>query len=232
MAISAGYRAVVFTTPSLRGGIVRGALVSAEDAKEFFHSIEQDPLMFSRKLFAAAGIAAAGMAATSAHAVALVADGQWATFSVQGDVAPNLNWVDVDNAKPLSFTFTVPAGFVGKLTVVDGGTSGDEFQVTNGIAALGNTSLAVNNPSLTVFDDFSLAMTNNNFSRAVFSLSAGSYSISGNLSKSALSDTGEVLNTTIGGISLTVSAVPEPATVLSMLAGLGLLAGAVRRRSV
>jgi hypothetical protein len=188
--------------------------------------------MFSRKFFVATAIAAAGMAATSAHAVALIADGQWATFSVQGDVAPNLNWVDVDNAKPLSFTFTVPVGFFGKLTIVDGGTSGDEFQVTNGIAAIGNTSLAVNNPSLNVFDDFNLALTNSNFSRTVFSLAAGSYSISGNLSKSALSATGEVLNTTIGGISLTVSAVPEPATVFSMFAGLALLAGAVRRRSV
>ena len=38
------------------------------------------------------------------------------------------------------------------------------------------------------------------------------------------------LNATLGGLRLTVSPVPEPATAATLLIGLGLLLGALRRR--
>ena len=47
--------------------------------------------------------------------------------------------------------------------------------------------------------------------------------------RSATNELGEPLNSTVGGIRLVVSAVPEPATLGALLAGLGLLA-ALRRR--
>lgn len=167
-----------------------------------------------------------------AHAASLPADGTWAGFIVDGNLPPySLNWVD-DNSGPLSFEFTVAAGYVATLTVVDAGFSGDRFAVYDGATLLGQTGAAVNGdvsgPTVLSFDD---ALADSAFSRDVFTLGAGSHAITGWLSASTTDAIGP-LNATLGGVRLTVSPVPEPATVATLLLGLGLgLLAAARRRA-
>ncbi len=186
--------------------------------------------MFTRQILTAAALACAGI--TAAHAAPLAANGQWVPFDVDAPSYGTLGWIDVVNyGAPLSFSFTVASGFVGTLTVVDAGFSGDTFIVSSGNATLGTTSAAVNSYPTSIGLDFDAALLNPNYSRGVFVLAAGSYDVTGVLSTSALDGTGAAIDATVGGIRLTVSAVPEPATLATMLAGLGLLAFAVRRSS-
>ncbi len=176
-------------------------------------------------------LALAAAFGSTAHAATLAADGQWATFDVAIDLSGNLGWIDIADGMPLAFSFTIAEGSFGTLTVVDGGFAGDRFEVSNGPAqVLGTTSAAVNSYPANIFLDFDAAMANLGYSRGVFTLASGSYTVSGRLITSALDDMQAALNSTVGGIRLEVSPIPEPATVASMLAGLGLLAGALRRR--
>jgi PEP-CTERM motif len=182
--------------------------------------------MFARSLLVA--LAALGGAA---QAATLSADGQWAVFDVAQDLSGTLGWIDITDGSALSFDFTIAAGSYGILTVVDGGFAGDRFNVSNGPnQGLGMTSEAINSYPANVFLDFEAALADPRYSRGVFTLGSGTYSITGGLLTSALDDTQTALNSTVGGIRLEVSPVPEPATVASMLAGLGVLAGALRRR--
>ncbi len=185
--------------------------------------------------FRAAALATLTLAAalSSAQAAELAADGSWSEFLVDGEQAPGLDWlVSYNDANPAHFTFTIATGFVGSLTVVDTGISGDRFMVRNHGISLGQeTSVGVDGDPLlegSSVTDFELALADPAFSRGVYTLQAGSYDISGFLSRSVLLD-GNPLNITTGGVQLTVTAVPEPATVASLLAGLALLA--LRRRS-
>lgn len=164
-----------------------------------------------------------------AHAATLPADGQWRPFDVAFDLSGNLGWIDITDGSALSFAFVIPSGFVGTLTVVDAGFAGDRFQVSNGGSGLGVTGAAVNSYPDSIGLDFDAAMASVGYSRATFSLPAGNYDISGVLGTSALDDSGAAINSTVGGVRLTVSPVPEPATWLSMVAGLGLVA--LRRRT-
>jgi hypothetical protein len=179
------------------------------------------------RTFLAAALALSG----AAHAAPLAADGRWAPFDVALDLSGTLGWINIEDGSALSFDFTIPAGSVGTLTVVDGGFAGDRFEVSNGASAvLGTSSVAVNSYPANVYLDFDAALANPHYSRSVFTLGSGSYAISGRLVLSALDDTLAPLNSTVGGIKLVVSAVPEPASLASMLLGLGLVAGALRRR--
>jgi PEP-CTERM motif len=166
-------------------------------------------------------------------AVPLAVDGSWATFDVDALTATSagLEWIDITTGNPLDFTFTVPVGFTATLTVVDAGFAGDMFAVYDGLNLLGSTSTV----AVTEFSsatnlglDFDAALADPAFSRATFTLAPGSYAISGLLTQSVQS-AGMPLNATVGGIS--VSVVPEPATVYSLLAGLGLLGAFLRRRA-
>jgi hypothetical protein len=174
-------------------------------------------------------------AMSSAQAATLAADGSWTEFHVAADQEPSgsLDWLaSYDDNSLAHFTFTITAGNVGSLTVLDTGISGDRFMIRNHGITLGQeTSVGVDgNPDLegSSVADFGLALADPAFSRGVYTLQAGSYDISGMLSYSVLSY-GLPMNSTTGGIALTVSAVPEPATVASLLAGLALLA--LRRKS-
>ncbi len=62
------------------------------------------------------------------------------------------------------------------------------------------------------------------YTRGICTLGNGGYSITGLLIARSLDYLGQALNSTVGGIRRSVSAVPEAATALSMLAGLSLLA--------
>jgi hypothetical protein len=184
--------------------------------------------MTQHRFVLAALLAAAGFG--TAHAAPLSTSGQWATFDVSQDLSGNLGWIDIGTGNALSFTFTVLAGQTGTLTVVDAGFAGDTFQVKNGAQILGTTGAATANYPTSIGLDFDAALANPSYSRGVYTLPSGAYSITGSLVNSVIVG-GQALNSTVGGINLTVSAVPEPATALSLLAGLGLLASRVRRRA-
>ncbi|WP_310385265.1 PEP-CTERM sorting domain-containing protein [Roseateles sp.] len=194
--------------------------------------------MTSKFFFRAAAVGVLTLAAglTSAQAATLAADGSWTEFLVNADVSPanSLDWLVSYNDTSLAhFSFTIAAGTTGTLTVVDTGISGDRFVVKNFSAALGETSVGVDGDPLledSSIADFNSALANPNFSRGVYTLEAGSYDISGYLSRSVQLD-GSPLNVSTGGLQLTVSAVPEPTTLASLLAGLSLLSLAVRRKA-
>jgi len=179
----------------------------------------------------AAAIAAAAAIAVPAHAtsIALAADGQWNEFDVDSFLAQDFGngWIDETDGSALSFTFTVAAGSVGRLTVVDAGVAGDTFAVTNFGALLGATSgVPAGDPAGQTQLDFDAALADPAWSRGVFTLAPGAYSISGSLLQSVFGDDGS----TSGALRLSVSAVPEPASGTLLLAGLAGVAALVRRR--
>jgi len=183
--------------------------------------------MFVRHLLTVCALVAAG----ASHA-AVLTEGQWAPFDVDESTALSfgLEWIDITTGSPLSFDFTIAAGYRGVLTVVDAGFAGDRFRVSDGGNLVGNTLPAVQSYPTSVGLDFDAALANPSYSRGVFEFGAGSHSVTGLLIESVTVD-GVALNATVGGVQLSVSAVPEPTTLASLAAGLGLLALALRRRS-
>lgn len=193
-------------------------------------------------------VAAAAMVSLAAQAssVSLAADGQWNTFTVDSfsSTTGGNEWITADDSLDPAFgtaqifNFTIAAGEVGTLTVVDGAFAGDTFQVFNLGQLLGNTSVVpvgyYDDANLAnVGFDFDAALQNTTFSRGVFVLGAGTYAIGGQLVQSVLLDnvSNEALNATVGAIKLTVSPVPEPSGAALALAALGLTVMVSRRRA-
>lgn len=202
-------------------------------------------LSFKPALLAVA-LAASSLAA-QATSINLAADNQWQAFGVDSfsAVSGGTEWIDNDYSNaagfgtPLDFTFTIAAGFVGELTVVDAAMAGDTFQVFNAGSLLGSTSsVAVQQygSAPDVGYDYDAALQNSAFSRAVFTLGAGTYSISGALAQSLMIDDGlgglSPLNATAGAVKLSVSAVPEPSTLALVIAALGVTWLVSRRTTV
>jgi len=190
----------------------------------------------SKQLMAVA-LAAAAMIAAPAHAssVALAADGSWNEFTVDNTVGPAFGngWIDTTDGSALSFSFTIAAGNVGTLRVVDLGFAGDTFNITNSGVLVGSTSpVAIGNVDGAVETDYAAALANPAYSHGVFTLAAGSYSISGSLLQSVFdNDAGVDLDSTYGALSLTTAAaVPEASNAAMLLAGLAAAALMVRRR--
>ena len=181
--------------------------------------------MIKNKLF----IAAVMMAALYGQAEAsnLVADGAWNAFDVDSALSTSgtLEWIDLDS-NALSFDFTLTGSAY--LKVVDGGFAGDRFNVFDNGTLLDQTSVAVNTYPTSVGLDFDAAYADANFSRGVFLLGAGSHSITGLLSQSALDDSSTAINATVGAVSLT--AVPLPAAAWLYLTGTALMGFVSRRR--
>lgn len=178
--------------------------------------------------------------AAQASSVNLAANEQWQIFGVDSfaSLSGGNEWIDnADTNAPgygsqLSFTFTIAAGFQGTLTVVDANLAGDTFNVLSNGNLLGATSSVPVQQYDTAPDvgyDFDAALANNAFSRGVFTLGAGSYSISGVLVQSLLLGS-DPLNATAGALKLSVSAVPEPSSALLALAALGVTCLVYRRR--
>jgi len=188
----------------------------------------------NKQLMAAALAAAMIAAPAQATSVALAGDGRWNEFDIDAMLSPDggNGWIDEAYAgddSALRFTFTIAAGSHGTLTIVDTGFAGDTFTVMNGATILGTTSRvpAGTSAGALVFDADD-ALANPAYSRGVFTLSAGTYSIGGTLLQSVDGD----LDATLGAVRLAVVSVPEPTDGALMLAGLaGLVALARRRRS-
>ncbi len=191
--------------------------------------------MFIRPCLAA-GLLACALSA-QATTIALPADGSWQGFDVSDAIGPGdgLGWIDI-NGEALSFSLTVAPGFVGRLTVVDTVFSGDVFSVSANGLLLGNTSPATSSYVANgVVTDPALALADAGYSRGVFQLAAGSYTVTGRLVGSAVDELGSPINATAGALNLSVSAVPEASAVAMFIAGLGLLAGLsplLRRRAL
>ena len=187
----------------------------------------------NKQLMALALAATAVIAAPAqATTVALATDGSWNEFNVDDMIAADFGngWIDDADGSALSFTFTVGAGQVGRLTVVDAGFAGDTFTLTNFGTTLGTTSgvAAGTTDGATQFD-FDAALADPAYSRGVFTLGAGSYSISGSLLQSVLDD-GVALDATNGALRVSLSAIPEPSDTALMLGGLAVVALLARRR--
>jgi hypothetical protein len=167
-----------------------------------------------RRLAVAAGFALA--ASAPAGAATLAVDSRWLTFDFG---ATGSAWSDFLTGNPLTFTFTLTdAAF---LNVVDGGLTGDRFEVFNATTSLGLTSLPGDAGQMSVIDDFDTAFADGRWSRATFLLAPGSYEIRG-LAVASPHGGG------IGGVQLTV--IPLPGALALMLGGLA-LGGLVARRA-
>ncbi|OAI20946.1 hypothetical protein A1359_20010 [Methylomonas lenta] len=175
-------------------------------------------------------LAAAFLAVNSGqiHAATLNADGAWNVFDVDEFSASSggLEWIDIDGGA-LSFDFTLTESAY--LKVVDGGFSGDQFQVFDNGQLLGETSTASNNYPTSLGLDFDQAFSNADYSQGVYLLGVGSHTITGLLSISAIDDIGDDINATVGAVSLT--AVPLPAAAWLYAIGLAFF-GAVSRRRI
>jgi hypothetical protein len=183
-----------------------------------------------KRMLGAAAVLALG-AALPAHAttVSLPPDSTWHAFDVSDVLSADqgLGWFDFNSltGEALEFTINVPTGQSVMLTVTDAGFAGDRFEVFDNGASLGLTSaVPADGAGLDVGLDFNAALGSSSFSKGFFFLGAGSHTITGLLSQSAL----DAINSTVGAISATP--VPLPASALLLFSGGGLMSLFGRRR--
>lgn len=164
----------------------------------------------------------------SANAIPIAADGAWNAFDVDplSATSAGLEWIALDGSA-ISFDLTLagPA----QLKVIDGGFAGDRFEVFDNGVSLGLSSAARGSYPSSVGLDFDHAWGDSSYSRGIFTLGAGTHSITGILVASALDDSGARIDATVGAVSITP--VPEPETFALMLAGLAAIAFVPRRRA-
>lgn len=178
-----------------------------------------------RKLFQALAVGTV-LAASSVAGAAPINIGQWYTFGFSGvgsslvggagfTLGTNPDSIAAPDG-PWTFTLTQQA----ELVVLDGFIPVDQFEIFDGATSLGQTS-APSGGANVCGSDISCALANLDYSRGVFALGPGSYSISG---------------TQIAGVPgagfllLRAASVPEP----DILALLGMAAAALaftRRRA-
>jgi len=162
-------------------------------------------------------------------------DGRWYQFDVDEMLSGNVRWVDAivdDNGlyqgdySDLTFTFTLNQ--TGTLTVVDAAIAGDEFQVKiNGRNY--STSLSLDPDSTSIGTNFDAALGDSHrYSYLTLQLAPGTYTVTGLLTASALDNSGEPYNATVGG--LRVSAVPVPASVWLFGSAIAAVFARARRR--
>ena len=181
-----------------------------------------------RRLAAAACLSLAGLHLPAALAATetLPQDGSWSVFDVDVLFAGTDAWIDLAGGL-LAFSFTTTGPM--RLDVVDGGFSGDVFEIFDQGQSLGFTGLAGGSYPESLGLDFDAAWITPSYSQGSFVLEAGTHLITGRLAVSARDDAGLALDATVG--ALRVTPVPEPDDWLLMLAGLGIM-GFVHLRNV
>jgi hypothetical protein len=185
--------------------------------------------MLKRMLGAAAVLALGAALPAHATSVSLSPDSTWHAFDVSDVLSADqgLGWFDFNSltGEALEFTINVPTGQSVMLTVTDAGFAGDRFEVFDNGASLGLTSaVPADGAGLDVGLNFNAALASSSFSKGFFFLGAGSHTITGLLSQSAV----DAINSTVGAISATP--VPLPASVLLLFSGGGLMSLFARRR--
>lgn len=201
-------------------------------------------MSFKSSVLMAAIAAALLPVAVQATTVNLAANGQWVAFGVDelSSLTGGKEWIDTDYSNApgfgsvLNFDFSIGAGQVGTLTVVDADLAGDTFQVFNHGILLSATSgvpQGLYGQTADAGYDFDAALANTSFSRAAYTLGEGQYSISGHMLQSVQFENPDhsltPLNSTTGGLKLSVSAVPEPSTAALVLAALAITVFVSRR---
>ncbi|HEU4629664.1 MAG TPA: PEP-CTERM sorting domain-containing protein [Gemmatimonadaceae bacterium] len=165
-----------------------------------------------------ATLAASLLVASSAEAQTPLVDGAWTTFSFGGVGA---------GASGQPFTYTASSRFF--VTVLDGFSSGDQFQLLDGATPIG-TSTAPTDGSYCSSPAECLASSA--FSRGTFLLDPGTYSFNVNVTASPFGSGGAYIGINVSDAlaSTATSTVPEPATAALTAAGLLAMAGVSTRR--
>jgi hypothetical protein len=187
--------------------------------------------MHHRHLLAAGLLSLAALGGARANDFTITADGLWNPFDVSDleSASHGLEWITLGDGSAATFTFTIDAGQTAILTVVDTQYAGDRFNVYANATLLGITSEGVDTaPNSVGRDAFDAALADSNYSRGVYSFSAGTYTVTGDLARSALFG-GFVLNATPGAVKLEIAAVPELSTGAMLLAGMAAMGLAGRR---
>lgn len=168
------------------------------------------------------------MACEAQASTVALTDSSWHSFDVDPLTATSggLEWIDINDGSALDFTINLAAPAL--VTVVDGGFSGDRFQVFDNGTALGLTSVAPNSYPKSVSTNFDAALAGG-YSTASFLLGAGVHDLTGTLFTSALDSSNQPLNATVGALRL--EPVPLPGAALLLLSGGGLLPLLRRRRA-
>lgn len=170
-------------------------------------------------------------AQANASTISLSASGQWTEFAIDSWSAKTggVEWIDLNDSNSPDFGsasiyhFTIDSGFRGLLNIVDGGFAGDRFQIFNNGQALALTSDTTNSSDYS--NDFSLNLDNPNFSQGLFTLSPGTYNLTGELFSTL-----QPFTATNGALKLDVTAVPVPNSFGLLLCGVSLMAYLQRRR--